>query len=119
MPSTVEMAVSPELLADLEQAYDFADADSVRAFIVAHPTLVPLLQEAQAVIASSFGTGTRTALEVVRDPEETGTATLYAFVQSPDDADAALDRLDRFNDGWWRSALSSAAVPLHFTLEYV
>jgi hypothetical protein len=119
MVSAIDIVTQPGDLADLEHAFDFVGADVVRRFIQSNPSLVPLLREAHDEIATSFGVDTRTALVVVRDPEEEGSGTLYAFIQTADDPEIALNRLESFNDTWWRTAVGLDAVPLHFALEYV
>ena len=104
---------------ELEREYGFSDGATVREFILAHPSLVPMLRDAKEELASRFGADANTVLTVIRDPDEDGAGTLYAFVQTTEDPDTAGDRLDRFNDEWWRFTIGSEAVPLHFALEYV
>jgi hypothetical protein len=119
MVAVVETVVSPRVLAELEAAYEFARADEVRELIVTRPSLASLLLQAPQEIARGFEGDVRMVLDVVRDPEDEGSGMLYGFIQTRHDSEEALDRLDRFSDGWWRMAVGSDAVPLRFTLEYV
>jgi hypothetical protein len=119
MATVVETSISPSVLAELECSYDFGDTETVRQFLLGHPSIGPLLRDARDELAARFGSQVRTVLAVIDDPEEEDAGMLYAFVQTEDDPERALDRLDSFNDEWWRVAIGSAPVPLHFALEYV
>ena len=119
MSVVAEKTVSPHVLSQLAGTYEVAHGDAVMNFIRLHPRLAPLLLDARDEIREAFGAETRTALDVVHDPEEEDSGMLIAFIQTTLDPDEALDRLDRFSDGWWRRAIGSEAVPLHFVNEYV
>jgi hypothetical protein len=118
MSPVVDAAISPADLAELEGVFDGADAPSVRQFILAHPSLHSLLLQARNEIAANFGPDTRAALAVVRDPEEHDPGILYAFVQISEAPDRALERLDHFNDRWWRATAGADPVPLSFVIEH-
>jgi hypothetical protein len=119
MVSDTASAVTADVLAEVAAVFGFGNAGTVTNFILDHPALSPLLLQARKTIERYFGKSTPVVLDVLRDPDEDNSGVLVAFVQTPLDADDALDRLDRFHDAWWRVASGSAAVPLQFTLEYV
>lgn len=106
-------------LSAFESEYLFAQPDAVRAFLLEHPTITPMLAEAKTHLDPIFGSDTHVVLDVMRDPNETSREVLYAFIQTHIDADRAIESLDEFNDTWWRHTLGSEAIPLHFALEYV
>lgn len=119
MTSVLDSAISPKLFGELERFFDFGDSGAVLQFLQRHPSLGPLLREAREELALRFGAKVRASLAVIQDPEETDSGTLYAFVQADGDPERALERLDDFNDEWWRVTIGSDPIPLHFALEYV
>jgi hypothetical protein len=106
-------------LSAIESEYVFARPAAVRAFILEHPALASLLEQARINLSSLFGIDTSIVLDVIQDPDERSRGNLYAFIQTRADPDRAIQTLDEFGDRWWRIALGSDAIPLHFTLEYV
>jgi hypothetical protein len=119
MASVLESAISPILLDELARSYDFGDSEIVVEFLQRHPSLGQMLREAHEELALRFGPEVRISLAVINDPEETDAAMLFAFVLAEGNPDQALERLDDFNDEWWRVTIGSDPIPLHFALEYV
>lgn len=65
-----------------------------------------------------FGPGTPLALSAERDREASGHTELVVAIGTDLDAEDALARLDRFDEGWWLDALLPVAGVLLFTLEF-
>ncbi|MDQ3044497.1 MAG: hypothetical protein M3R06_05020 [Chloroflexota bacterium] len=99
--------------------YVFRDSTDVVRFLREHPRVISPLIQADDHIRAYFGASTAVKLDVVRDPESDGYNELYAFIQTTLAVDEALERLRRFDDGWWLGALPQAEGLLTFSLEYL
>jgi hypothetical protein len=89
---------------ELERSYRMPDAEKLKAYLAARPGLVDILVEARPHIELQFGRDAVVQLRFPRDYEGDYGGALLAMVQSPLDADAALDGFDRFWDEWWGKA---------------
>jgi hypothetical protein len=88
----------------LEKLYTFRRPAEISEYIDALPFLVPLLVEAYDKIGEYFGPQPEVILEVVTDPEAIDDRQLVAFIQTGLDPTEVLNRLDRFDEGWWLDA---------------
>ena len=82
-----------------QAAYRVDDDAAIISFVLAHPQLVDLLEQAPAEIARQFPDAHLT-LALHDDPEEPVT-TLVIGIASSLAPREALDRLDRLDDTWW------------------
>lgn len=110
---------TPTDLEWLAAAYNFRDADRVRAFLHKHPEVIPPLLEAPAVVKRHFGASTQLVLELLHDPEADAHKQLFALTQTNLEPEAALAALDRFDQEWWLDALPRVNCHLTFSPEYV
>jgi hypothetical protein len=92
----------------LDELFDFAEFESVSAFLAGHDFLLPLLIEAQRKIGEYFGTDSTTRLEVVGDPGDPSDVSLYAFIQTFLPHADAVALLDSFDREWWLNELDRA-----------
>ena len=89
----------------LRRRYVFRHPDEVIAYLREYPHLVPVLLDAADRITRYFGPDAPLVLEVFTDPEsEPEERELFALVQTPLGADAALANLYQLQDEWWLAA---------------
>ena len=100
--------------------YQQPDAAKVANFLEKHPKVAPLLVPLAAEIKRYFQGHLRGVdLVVDQDPEEPSREDLFAVIRCDiEDAEIALDLLDRFERNWWSSIAAAAEVPLHVDVEY-
>ena len=90
----------PDRLVELRRLYERADDASVARFLTQHPEAIEALVEAAPQLHEHFGDGVVLRLELPRFDEEPLFARIYHHGLS---ADAALARIERFDDAWWRA----------------
>ncbi len=92
----------------------------VKVFLDANPFLIPILLQAHPVIRRCFSSTTQAVLEVVHDPEG-GAANdeLFVFIQTAEEAEEALAKLDRLDREWWIDASEQVQCRMTISVEYV
>lgn len=116
IPDANTAAVRDGFADALNPLYEFR-GDSVRGFLTENPFLGGLLFEARTVIDEHFGSETKTALEVVADPEALGDRQLFVLIRTElprKDARARLAELDRT---WWFDALPASKGKMEIALD--
>lgn len=128
-PTTWFRFVPPAQSADANRAAladGFADAlnplyefrgDSVRDFLAGNPYLVGLLFETHGVIGEHFGPKTKTALEVVADPEALGDRQLFVLIRTQLPRTEARARLAELDRTWWFDALPTSKGKMEIALD--
>jgi hypothetical protein len=109
------MATTAQIAPD----YAYRDDGAVRAYLEEHPGVVSVLDKASQVLPRYFGANPLLVLDVLIDPEEPESISLFILIQTRMAPDVALPQLDRFNDGWWRGASMNLDADVHFGLDYV
>ncbi len=105
--------------ASLEDIFALRQPREVTEFLEEHPHLGSLLLEAYNHIQEHFGPRPQVTLDVVIDPEATDDRILYLFIATPLPPENALEKLDRFDEEWWLSALDRAQGKLCVHVEYL
>jgi hypothetical protein len=114
----VESKIAPKI-DQLEKLYRIPEEGKVRLYLAARPELVDILLEARDHIEVQFGHDAAVELRFARGSDSDQEGELLAMIQSPLDADAALDGLDRLWDEWWGDASGRrASWPLYVGVEY-
>lgn len=101
----------------LEQLYTFRDPAIVHLFLHQHPHLISLLLEAISHIRKYFP-DQQTFLEVISNPEAVS-SQLVAIIVETSSPDEAFERLERFDNEWWISAVGRAKGKLCVNVEFV
>lgn len=114
---TQQIVTTEPTLQSLEQLYTFRRPEEVIEFLQAHPSLVPLLEEAHGKIAEFFGSF-EIVLEVVTDPEAIDDHELFAFIRTTLPPDEALSKLNRLDQEWWLDAADRAEGKLCIHVEF-
>jgi hypothetical protein len=76
------------------------DWPAVAAFLAMHNELRSALVELPAAVARYFAPDQELSLAVVTDPDD-GSDQLVATILTPFSPNAALQRLDHFDQQWW------------------
>ena len=114
MPLLIQVKGWENLMEDL---YTFRDPSKVRRFLRNNLFLEPLLLEAHAQIEDYFP-GREVALEVSPGHEDGEPEGLVAAIVTDQPPGTAVAELDRFDEGWWLSALRKSKGRLCITLEF-
>jgi hypothetical protein len=86
---------------DLSSGIEVVKANKTEPYLRQTCNLVPLINEAQAVLAELFTDATFT-LELVEDPNEPEGTELLLLAHITDAVETALTKLDSFNGNWWK-----------------
>jgi hypothetical protein len=73
--------------------------------------------EAHANIRQFFPSSPVT-LEVVTDPEDTGSSQLVAFISTSDDPKKVFERLQQLDTQWWLNAMDRAQGKFHINVAF-
>jgi hypothetical protein len=114
-----EPVITEGSVSRLRKLYEFRGGLIVERFLRDNPYLNVLLLEAHEEIREHFDLGTRTALEVVADPEAQEDRQLFVVIRTkfpPKVARALLAELDR---DWWLGALPRTQGKMELTIERV
>jgi hypothetical protein len=103
----------------LQEIYSFLRKEEVAGFLESYPYLVPLLFEACPQVRKHFGCDAPVFLEVVTDPEATDDRELYALIGTRLPPEAALEKLERFDNEWWSAVLDRAQCKLCIDVGFV
>src|SRR5690349_6955044 len=104
---------------EVEHLYQIPEKEQARSFLAAHPELVDILIEARPHIERQFGRDAVVELRFSRHFEGDYERDLLAMVQTPLEADTALDLWDRFSDEWWDEASGRPeSWPLYIGVEF-
>jgi len=98
---------------ELPEDYYTEDAEAVWEFLQAHPHLLSVLVEGRAVVARHFP-GSQVVLMVDRRNEPDG--QLVAYIRTDLETDAALERLNAFDNEWWLRQSFGVKCDLLFNL---
>jgi hypothetical protein len=101
----------------LEELYAFRDTDAVRRFLDEHPLLIPLLQQGQARVRTSFPSAVL-SLAVVTDPEDQDHRQLVLFIGVESPPAAAFRQLQELDNVWGFEALHRSQGRFHINLEF-
>lgn len=112
-------ALAEGSISGLRKLYEFRGELDVERFLRDNPSLNRVLLEAHEEIREHFDVGTRTALEVVTDPEVQEDQQLFVVIRTkfpPKVARALLAELDR---DWWLGALPRTQGKMELIIERV
>jgi hypothetical protein len=102
---------------DWHASYEIENAADVDAYVDRHRFLRPLLLEAPARIAESFGPHDGLALEAPIDPEDSS-RHLYLRIRTAAPFESVQRARDRLDDEWWIGAMREARGRMTVDVEY-
>ncbi|NOX63715.1 MAG: hypothetical protein GXP42_17460 [Chloroflexi bacterium] len=107
LTATNDVLVSPlspeeveQLLRGIQKAYILPHSNDVVRFLREHPSLIEIVQKAAVALRQIFGFEAPLTLELFHDPDTEDTE-LFALVHSDEPVDAALAKLQMFDETWF------------------
>lgn len=100
----------------LEAPSGFEMDEEIAAFLVQHPHLSGLLEQATAKVTEIFGESATMRFELHRDPEE-GYEELFVIVTTSFAPATAMECLRRLDEEWLRSVLPETQGKFNVTVE--
>ena len=98
----------------------FRGEQAVQRFLAAEPALTPLLLEAETEIHRVFGPQITLTLDMTFDPDNgMDCGELFALIGTSEAAAAALEKLDRLDETWWRAASRRAQGKMNIDVEFL
>ena len=86
-------------------------------FLNHNPEIIGFISLAQSPLVKNFGYPVDIVLEVMTDPDHDGFEELVAWIQSNDDVDEGLEKLERFDDEWFLDHLDFVGNNFSFNIE--
>lgn len=102
----------------LRKLFELRDEPGIRAHLRQFPFLFTLLLEAKTQVARIFGEGTRTALQISVDPNDSS-PQLFIVIPIRLNAKEAFALFDQLDQEWWLEAAERADFRLNFIPEFV
>ena len=104
----------------LATVFDFRDASTVRAYLLANADLLPLIDQISEKVAVYLPADERLILEIVEDPEDDDARPgLFALVPTRLGSKEARRRLDELSRDWWLGAYRRVGGRLNLDVEYL
>ena len=95
----------------------YRNPDEVKAYLACHPELESFLASAWPALIRCFGEPVDIILEVMTYPDEEIYQELVGWIQSTDDVQEGLEKLERFEDEWFLDHLSEVDNKFNFNIE--
>lgn len=103
---------------ELAKLFELRDGYEVETYLHKYPFLFTLLLEAKTQITRIFGEGTRTALQISVDPNDSA-SQLFIVIPTRFNAKEALALFDQMDQEWWLEAAERADFRMNFIPEFV
>ncbi len=84
----------------IQGAYVIPHMDETLRFLIEHPFLIDVVQEAADALRRTFGSAATLSLELFHDPETENTE-LFALVHINEPVTVALEKLQTFDEAWF------------------
>lgn len=104
-------------IAKLEQTYFFSKPDEIRSFLLVHPMIISVLDEAKSALGKFFGNSVKVSLEIVSDPEVSNHRQLFGYINTDLSPEDALSCMDAFDNAWFLRQLNLVGGLFNFNLE--
>ncbi|NIT62023.1 MAG: hypothetical protein GWN00_39265 [Aliifodinibius sp.] len=95
----------------------YRNSEMVEAFLAAYPKIPSFIKAAAPVLTKYFGQPLEMVLEVMSYPEEGAEEDLIGWIQSHDDVEEGLNKLERFEDEWFLDHMAEVDYRFNFNLE--
>jgi len=96
----------------------YRNREAVEVFIQTRPQIWPFIEAATPFLIKHFGQPLEIVLEVMSFPEEGAEDELVAWIQSSDEVEIGLDKLEKFKDEWFLDRLEEVDYRFNFNLEF-
>jgi hypothetical protein len=90
---------------------------AVTAYLARYPEIEDFIQAAWPALAECFEGPIEIVLEVLTYPDEAIHEELVGWIQSTDDIDEGLAKLDRFEDEWFLDHMAEVGSKFNFNIE--
>ncbi len=91
---------------------------AVEAYLARYPEILNFIEAAWPALVDCFGDSIEIKLEVLAYPaDEIIQEELVGWIQSTDDIDEGLARLDRFEDEWYLDHMAEVSSKFNFNIE--
>ena len=95
----------------------YRNPEAVKAFMAARPQIIPFIEAAAPVLTKYFGQPLEIVLEVVSYPEEGAEDDLIGWIQSYDEVEEGLNKLEQFEDEWFLDHMAEVDYRFNFNLK--
>ena len=96
----------------------FRNREAVVAFLERHPEIEPFLGSALPVLTKCFDAPIEVDLEVMSYAYESAYDELVGWIQSTDDVDTGMKKLDRFEEEWFLDHMEMVHNKFNFNIEF-
>jgi hypothetical protein len=101
---------------DWRRHYQIENPDEVEAYVIEHPSVTAILDEAPAEIYAVFGNEVPPRLRLEWDPED-GDRWLFVGVPVVDEGPSALPLIETLEERWWLNRMTATDATVAFDVE--
>lgn len=96
----------------------YRNPEKVENFLALYPDIVKMIKECWPDLIKYFGESVSVILEVMVHNEEDAYEEIIAWIQSTDEIDEGLNKLDLFLDKWLTKQIETADDTFNFNIEF-
>ena len=96
----------------------YRNPEKVENFLALYPDIVKIIKECWPDLIKHFGESVSIILEVMVHSEEEAYEEIIAWIQSTDEIDEGLNKLDLFLDKWLIKQIETADDTFNFNIEF-
>jgi len=96
----------------------YRNPEKVENFLALYPDIVKMIKECWPDLIKYFGESVSVILEVMVHNEENAYEEIIAWIQSTDEIDEGLNKLDLFLDKWLTKQIETADDTFNFNIEF-
>jgi len=96
----------------------YRNPEKVEGYLLSYPEITDFLSESWSRLEKHFGKDVRVVLEVISHPGEHPYEELVGWIQSMDQIEVGLDKLEKFEEEWLTEQLQKVGNVFNFNIEF-
>ena len=113
----VETVIKPSNQRFESSQISFRNPNVVKSYLVDRPQIEDFIKLVWPSLVEYFGETISLVLEVMISPDEIDSDELVGWIQTTDDVNEALDKLEQFEDQWLEEQLNTVGCAFNFNIE--
>jgi hypothetical protein len=95
----------------------YRNQENVKTYLARHPEIVDFLTTAYPSLVRIFGNSVEIVLEVLHFPERNASDELVGWIQSSDEVEIGLQKLEQFEEAWFLDHMAKIDHRFNFNIE--
>jgi hypothetical protein len=108
---------TPIKSAALRPRIAYRNTKAVKEFLACHPEIEDFVNASWPALVQAFQGSVDVILELLSDPEGESDAHLVGWIQSTDDIQTGLEKLEQFEDEWFLDHMAAVDNKFNYNIE--